>query len=95
MGIKIMDMDSAAYFLSGSILTMLGFIIIAMGIVAINNIFAYYWQPVKFFLYNNYNPTFVTEEEYKNRCCLFKTLLWNVCGFIFLFLFIWLCPCID
>ena len=60
-----MDMDSAAYFLSGSILTMLGFIIIAMGIVAINNIFAYYWQPVKFFLYNNYNPTFVTEEEYK------------------------------
>jgi len=63
MGIKIMDMDSAAYFLSGAILTMLGFIIVAMGIVAINNIFAHYWQPVKFFLYNNYNPTFVTEEE--------------------------------
>ena len=57
-----MDMDSAAYFLSGAILTMLGFIIVAMGIVAINNIFAHYWQPVKFFLYNNYNPTFVTEE---------------------------------
>jgi hypothetical protein len=65
MGIKIMDMDSAAYFLSGSILTMLGFIIIAMGIVAINNIFAHYWQPVKFFMYSNYNPTFITEEEYK------------------------------
>jgi hypothetical protein len=63
MGIKIMNMDSAAYFLSGAILTMLGFIIVAMGIVAINNIFAHYWQPVKFFLYNNYNPTFVTEEE--------------------------------
>ena len=60
-----MDMDAAAYFLSGSILVMLGFIIIAMGIVAINNIFAHYWQPVKFFLYSNYNPTFVTEEEYK------------------------------
>ena len=58
-----MNMDSAAYFLSGAILTMLGFIIVAMGIVAINNIFAHYWQPVKFFLYNNYNPTFVTEEE--------------------------------
>jgi hypothetical protein len=44
-----MDMDSAAYFVSGSILVMLGFVVIAMGVVAINNIFAAYWQPVKLF----------------------------------------------
>ena len=44
-----MNMDSAAYFVSGSILVMLGFVVIAMGVVAINNIFAAYWQPIKLF----------------------------------------------
>ena len=44
-----MDIEQMAYFLSGSILLMLGFIVVAMGIVAINNIFAAYWQPVKLF----------------------------------------------
>jgi len=31
-------------------------------------------------------PDRFTEEEYKNRCCLCKTFLWNVCGIILLFL---------
>lgn len=44
-----MDIEQMAYFLSGSILLMLGFIVVAMGVVAINNIFAAYWQPVKLF----------------------------------------------
>ena len=30
--------------------------------------------------------TNIDNEEYKNRCCLFKSFLWNVCGVIFLFL---------
>jgi len=44
-----MDMDTSATFLAGSILVMLGFIVILMGIVLINNIFHKYWKPVKIF----------------------------------------------
>jgi len=59
-----MDMESAAYFVSGSILVMLGFVIIAMGIVAINNIFAAYWQPVRLFTpdsWTGFNPPYKEE----------------------------------
>jgi uncharacterized membrane protein len=34
-----MDMDMSATFLAGSILVMMGFVVIIMGIVLINNIF--------------------------------------------------------
>ena len=44
-----MDMDTSATFLAGSILVMLGFIVILMGIVLINNIFHKFWKPVKIF----------------------------------------------
>ena len=44
-----MDMDQAAVFLAGSILTALGFIAIVIGLVVINNIIARYWKPVKIF----------------------------------------------
>ena len=44
-----MDMDQAAVFLAGSILTALGFIAVAIGIVVINNIIARFWRPVRIF----------------------------------------------
>jgi len=44
-----MDMDQAAVFLGGSILTMLGFVIVVAGIVVINNIIHKYWKPVRIF----------------------------------------------
>jgi hypothetical protein len=44
-----MDMDTSATFLAGSILVMMGFVVIIMGIVLINNIFYKYWKPVKIF----------------------------------------------
>jgi hypothetical protein len=44
-----MDMDQAAVFLGGSILTMLGFIIVVGGVVVINNIIHKYWKPVRLF----------------------------------------------
>jgi hypothetical protein len=34
-----MDMDTSATFLAGSILVMMGFVVIIMGVVLINNIF--------------------------------------------------------
>ena len=44
-----MDMDTWATFFAGSILVMLGFLVIIAGIVLINNIFHNYWKPVKIF----------------------------------------------
>jgi len=44
-----MDMDQSAVFLAGSILTVLGFIVIVIGLVAINNIIARHWRPVRIF----------------------------------------------
>ena len=39
-----MDMDQAAVFLAGSILTMLGVIVVVGGVVIINNIVHKYWK---------------------------------------------------
>jgi hypothetical protein len=64
-----MDMDSAAVWLAGSILTMLGFIAIIIGVVVINNILNKYWKPVKIFTPDSWkgfhppHPQFIPEEE--------------------------------
>ena len=62
-----MDMDQAAVFLAGSILTALGFIVIVAAIVAINNIISKYWKPVRIFSADswNLNPPvrYATEDE--------------------------------
>ena len=42
-------MDQAAVFLAGSILTALGFVVVVMGIVVINNIISRYWKPIRIF----------------------------------------------
>ncbi len=39
-----MDMDQAAVFLAGSVLTVLGFLIILGGILIANNLVAKYWK---------------------------------------------------
>ena len=65
-----MDMDQAAVFLAGSVLTMLGFIVVVAGVVAINNIVYKYWKPVRIFTADSWQPfsgtpfpRYVTEEE--------------------------------
>jgi hypothetical protein len=62
-----MDMDQAAVFLAGSILTALGFIVVIAAVVAINNILHKYWKPVKIFSSDswNINPPmrYATAEE--------------------------------
>jgi hypothetical protein len=44
-----MDMDQAAVFLAGSVLTVLGFIVVVIGLVVINNIISRYWKPIRIF----------------------------------------------
>ena len=60
-------MDQAAVFLAGSILTALGFIVVVAAIVAVNNIIAKYWKPVRIFSADswNLNPPvrYATEDE--------------------------------
>ena len=60
-------MDQAAVFLAGSILTALGFIVVVAAVVAVNNIIAKYWKPVRIFTADswNLNPPvrYATEEE--------------------------------
>ena len=62
-----MDMDQAAVFLAGSILTMLGFVVVVGGIVIINNLLANYWKPVTIFSKESWfvNPPYEVREEPK------------------------------
>jgi len=60
-----MDMDQAAVFLAGSILTALGFIVFVIAIVIVNNILHKYWKPVNMFTpdsWKAFNPP-VFEKE--------------------------------
>ena len=67
-----MDMDQSAVWLAGSILTMLGLVVVVTGIVIINNIIHKYWKPVKIFTDDSFSPfgvgasqtRFMTQEEY-------------------------------
>jgi hypothetical protein len=60
-------MDQAAVFLAGSILTVMGFIVVVAGVVAINNILHKYWKPVRMFTADSwhFNPPvrYATDEE--------------------------------
>lgn len=64
-----MSMDQAAVFLAGSVLTMLGFLVVVAGIVAVNNILHRYWKPVRMFTADSFHPfsgpptRYATDEE--------------------------------
>jgi hypothetical protein len=63
-----MDMNQAAVFLGGSILIMLGFVVVIAGTVLINNIIHRYWKPVKIFhpdSWRAFNPPPETNTETK------------------------------
>ena len=51
-------MEVAARVLAGSILTMLSFIVVIIGIIVINNILHKYWKPIRIFTADswNFNP---------------------------------------
>ena len=63
-----MDMDQAAVFLAGSILTVIGFLVIVAGALVVNNLVAKYWKSWGWSwmsaMYPDRPPTrFMTEEE--------------------------------
>lgn len=59
-----MDIDKAAVFLAGSVLIMLGVIVIVAGSVVINNILHKYWKPVKIFTADSWQPFGETLPRY-------------------------------
>jgi hypothetical protein len=72
-------MDQAVIWLAGSILVMLGFIIITVGIVVINNILHRYWQPVRLFTpdsWKGFHPPqqqqFIHEREFERVAPTFE-----------------------
>ena len=60
-------MDQAAVFLAGSILTMMGFIVVIAGLIAVNNLLHKYWKPVRIFTADSFNinppERFASQEE--------------------------------
>ena len=50
-------MDQAAVWLGSSILVMLGIVVIAIGVLVINNLMAKYWKPVTWLKYD-YRPVY-------------------------------------
>lgn len=51
-----MDIDKSAIFLAGSVLIMLGFVVIVACSIVINNILHKYWKPVKIFTADSWQP---------------------------------------
>ena len=62
-----MDMDQAAVFLAGSILTMLGFIVVVAGIIVINNILHKYWKPIAIIKWDLPPTRFAEPHEIKKE----------------------------
>ena len=63
-----MDMDQAAVFLAGSVLTVLGFLVIIGGVLIVNNLVAKYWkswgwQMIPGWYHEHNNSRFMTHEE--------------------------------
>ncbi len=64
-----MNIDQASVFLAGSVLTMLGFVIVVAGVVVINNILHKYWKPVRLFTADSFQAfngpvaRYATDEE--------------------------------
>jgi hypothetical protein len=46
---SIMSMDQAAMFLAGSVLTIMGLVVIVAGCIIINNLVHRFWKPVRVF----------------------------------------------
>ena len=62
-------MGQAAVWLAGSILIMMGFVVVVIGVVAINNIVHKYWKPVRIFTPESWkgfhppHPQYIPEDE--------------------------------
>ena len=61
--VEYMDMESAAVFMSASILIMMTFVVISVGIIVVNNLFHKYWKPVTLFTSIHSGSRFASAAE--------------------------------
>lgn len=65
-----MDMNQAAVWLAGSILTVLGFVVVVIGAIVVNNLLHKYWKPINLFTpdsWKGFNPPTATVQEVKDE----------------------------
>ena len=62
-----MTIEQSAVFLAASILTCLGFVIVAIMIVTINNLLHKYWKPVTILRFLEYPPSTYKEASNGNE----------------------------
>ena len=60
-----MNVDQASNFLVGSILTCMGFVVIVIAVVAINNIIHKYWKSFGWKFFSLYDPLSFEDRTYK------------------------------
>jgi hypothetical protein len=58
-----MDINQAALFFSGSILTVLSVIVLSIGILIVNNLFHRFWKPVAFLRFQDYPPMMMPDYD--------------------------------
>lgn len=58
-----MDVEAGSIFLTMSILLTLGFVVIGLGVLFLNNMFVRYWKPMTWFKFVEYPPSAVPRYE--------------------------------
>jgi hypothetical protein len=60
-----MDIDQSAIFFVGSILTCMGFIVVALTVLLLNNIFSKYWKPIQWRVFKEFDYHYTFQQEPK------------------------------
>ena len=58
-----MDIDQSAIFFVGSILVCMGFVVVAVTVLFLNNIFSKYWKPVEWRIFKVFDYPPITYNE--------------------------------
>jgi hypothetical protein len=73
-----MDIDQASVFLTGSILTCLGFVVITIAILTVNNLVAKFWKPIKLLRFEDIpHPIYHAQEPVGNTTVTTTTVSSN------------------
>ena len=58
-----MDIDQSAVFFVGSILTCLGFSVVAVTVLFLNNLFSKYWKPIEWRIIKEWDYRYAYQQE--------------------------------
>lgn len=58
-----MDIDQSAVFFVGAILTCLGFSVVAVTVLFLNNLFSKYWKPIEWRIIKEWDYRYAYQQE--------------------------------